>query len=641
MNFLRIRPHQTSDFSLFTLDPPPSQQKGKKKLKNKQLICEAEDSESPAITQVLASIHQVEHDNPKRKGLTLRKPKPSTIRRQEIFAHCASEDPNIYGWEEQERTDPASSKSTPQKSPGLLAGLRNNTSFPVSPAKMQRTPEHYKSVKLDNSAETVNSKTAGSTRSFLSNFTTPKSRHRERAATPSSAFAASSVSVHSTPFQSCARREHSPAITPSHSTSYFSTRLKRTAQPPKSIHTFASSLNNQQAASSASACCESNSPGSTCCDSCPNQNHCLGRCVENCKDTVFSKGSRSSMISHSRQTSWTAPPPIPCVAHHSDFQLGHSMQCRLHCQEVESPISSLAPKSHSKTLVPALPSPPGTQRFGLPKETRPITGSKSTDRETALLNAQVGPQVKPPAKKFESQRLLSPSDVKSARDCVVTDEFGKAIRFGELIERSGPTVVVFIQQFWCRLCQIYVSHLTSHFTNARNSLNLRRLASGNVKVVIIGNGSHSMIAKYRELTHSVFPIYTDESAHKKLYRALGMTLSPLGDRSTMGRGSYLGGDLNDASTTQHATEGTTDQLLMPGNPGHLRQLGGEFVFKATSNRERIGKEVSDGPKDMISSQEELVIGMKYAHRMKNTSDHGSVPVLLAAAGVKIEATPQE
>ncbi|KAH9815287.1 hypothetical protein DFH28DRAFT_893343 [Melampsora americana] len=281
-----------------------------------------------------------------------------------------------------------------------------------------------------------------------------------------------------------------------------------------------------------------------------------------------------------------------------------------------SPNSSLAPKSHSINPVPALPSSPGSQRFELSKRSSPTTATKSIDRETSPVYVQVGPQVKPPAKKFESQRLLSHLDVKVARDCVVTDEFGRAFRFGELIERSGPTVVVFIRQFWCRLCQTYVSHLTSHFTNARNSLNLRRLASRNVKVVIIGNGSHTMIAKYRgsssKLTHAVFPIYTDESAHKKLYRALGMTLSPLGEQLKTDRGSYLNG----ASGVLEPNESTPDQLVMPGNPGHLRQLGGEFVFKALSNPERIGTEVSNAPIDKISSQAGSVIGMIYAHRMK-------------------------
>lgn len=42
-----------------------------------------------------------------------------------------------------------------------------------------------------------------------------------------------------------------------------------------------------------------------------------------------------------------------------------------------------------------------------------------------------------------------------------------------------------------------------------------------------------------ELTNAIFSIYTDETAHKDLYRALGMTLRTLDGGLEKNKGSYL------------------------------------------------------------------------------------------------------
>jgi len=59
-----------------------------------------------------------------------------------------------------------------------------------------------------------------------------------------------------------------------------------------------------------------------------------------------------------------------------------------------------------------------------------------------------------------------------------------------------------------------------------------------VKMIIIGNGSSSMIKGYREDAFNCpYPVYTDPS--RKLYKALGMTLKTLDAGREEDKGNYI------------------------------------------------------------------------------------------------------
>lgn len=73
-----------------------------------------------------------------------------------------------------------------------------------------------------------------------------------------------------------------------------------------------------------------------------------------------------------------------------------------------------------------------------------------------------------------------------------------------------------------------------------------------------------------ELARSSFSFYTDESSQKDLYRALGMTIRTLDAGPEHKKGAYL-----------HTESELPKAFKIPGNPGHLRQLGGEFLFRAS------------------------------------------------------------
>jgi len=201
-------------------------------------------------------------------------------------------------------------------------------------------------------------------------------------------------------------------------------------------------------------------------------------------------------------------------------------------------------------------------------------------------------------------------------------ESGVRISFGSLFAQQ-KIIVLFIRHFWCPLCQDYMSSVTSL---------IRQLAPGAissppdgqiqdekfdcieadsadgrpVKVVVIGNGSYTMIGKYKQIFgQGAIPldVYTDPSL--ALYAALGMRKMTFHSRSkssgldrsmvpkTAGI-SCLGGGI-DRERTRTKSGGYIRHGLMGGiamvllralkvgmpvweNGGDLSQLGGEFVL---------------------------------------------------------------
>ncbi|KAG9102900.1 hypothetical protein FRC07_010129 [Ceratobasidium sp. 392] len=188
---------------------------------------------------------------------------------------------------------------------------------------------------------------------------------------------------------------------------------------------------------------------------------------------------------------------------------------------------------------------------------------------------------------------------KKASEMSVYDERGQPIRFGDIFE-GQKTAVCFIRHFWCPLCQDYMSSIV-HLTEPAF------VAKAGVKLVIIGNGSPSMIKAYRsDIFHCPYEMYTDPS--RQLYNVLGMNL-----RTTDG-----GGEEEKGSYVKHGTFTGTMMVLknalkMPlANAGDIKQLGGEFIL---------------GPGLTCS----------FTSRMHTTRSHTPIRDLLQAAGV--DTTP--
>ena len=119
-----------------------------------------------------------------------------------------------------------------------------------------------------------------------------------------------------------------------------------------------------------------------------------------------------------------------------------------------------------------------------------------------------------------------------------------------------------------------------------------------VRFVVISNGAHSMIAKYRQIFGLSFKMYTDPSL--ALYRALGM--SRVGDikkhhhnRWTHNHSTSVGSSISEKNLiinkpgeyVKHGWMGGIAMVVMRafkvGMPvwekgGDVNQLGGEFIF---------------------------------------------------------------
>lgn len=100
--------------------------------------------------------------------------------------------------------------------------------------------------------------------------------------------------------------------------------------------------------------------------------------------------------------------------------------------------------------------------------------------------------------KFHREALPSRGDLELAAKLEVISEDGSRVPFGVLF-REQKTVVIFIRHFWCPLCQDYMYSLKS--TASQDMLNQNGL-----NLIVIGNGSHSMIKSYRSMLSRTFTI---------------------------------------------------------------------------------------------------------------------------------------
>ncbi|KAF9048558.1 AhpC/TSA antioxidant enzyme-domain-containing protein, partial [Panaeolus papilionaceus] len=184
----------------------------------------------------------------------------------------------------------------------------------------------------------------------------------------------------------------------------------------------------------------------------------------------------------------------------------------------------------------------------------------------------------------------------------IISENGQRITFGSLFA-TRRAIVIFIRHFWCPLCQDYMSSLKSTVTP-------EMLRSVTTELVIVGNGSPAMMAKYRQIFGLPFKMYTDPS--NAVYRALGMGQDKsAGHMHSPNKPRKRGGYVRHGMMSGIAL--VVMRAIKVGMPvwekgGDIAQLGGEFVL---------------GPGQKCS----------YAHRMQSTKGHAPIRDVLEAAGI--------
>ncbi|KAF5326877.1 hypothetical protein D9619_004371 [Psilocybe cf. subviscida] len=276
--------------------------------------------------------------------------------------------------------------------------------------------------------------------------------------------------------------------------------------------------------------------------------------------------------------------------------------------------------------------------------------------------------------------IPSATQISRAALLPVKGEDGRSVHFGSLFT-AHRTIVVFIRHFWCPLCQDYMASLralvrpemlarpqaSAHRKEQSQQRSkeeaprvLRRsmdgqpdagLAGGEeqqlVGFVVIGNGAHAMIRKYRQIFGLPFAVYTDPELN--VYRALGMgrdgddghrhlptsptttqrhrraSLSSFPSEPSATRLSHVENQVKKGGGyVKHGLVGgiamVVVRALKVGMPvwekgGDIAQLGGEFVF---------------GPGLTCS----------FAHRMQTTKGHAPIEIVLEAAGIEVPAVSQ-
>ncbi|KAK1236388.1 hypothetical protein PQX77_000372 [Marasmius sp. AFHP31] len=184
-------------------------------------------------------------------------------------------------------------------------------------------------------------------------------------------------------------------------------------------------------------------------------------------------------------------------------------------------------------------------------------------------------------------------------------ESGVRITFGSIFHKAvTATIVIFIRHFWCPFDQDYIQDVVE--VVKRNGItHARAHATNDVQLVIIGNGPHTLVAKYRQMMKvpKDVRLFTDPTL--QLYETLGMGRVGEACGKVDGTGSsYVKRGLFGGIAT------LVVRALKVGLPvwekgGETRQLGGEFVFTDSET-------------------------CTFAHRMQRKDDHVSISQVFQA-----------
>ncbi|EKM78628.1 hypothetical protein AGABI1DRAFT_114245 [Agaricus bisporus var. burnettii JB137-S8] len=257
----------------------------------------------------------------------------------------------------------------------------------------------------------------------------------------------------------------------------------------------------------------------------------------------------------------------------------------------------------------------------------------------------------------------------------VIAESGIRTNFGSLFLQRRA-VVVFIRHFWCPLCQDYMTSVTSlnrsellfgsvekDLLNEKtwgtvNDNDKEGKVGGPSKLIVIGNGSYTMIGKYKQIFGAGaagLEVYTDPSL--AVYNALGMGKDPasLSDHTRpfnhregklrKGRGSppqarldfeTLSGDIGRKDVSDGTRGSTSKDCSSGGYVKHGLMGGIAMVFVRAL---KVGMPVWEKGGDLHQLGGEFVFGpgltCAYAHRMQHTKGHAPFEDALRAAGIII------
>ncbi|KXN91637.1 Thioredoxin-like protein AAED1 [Leucoagaricus sp. SymC.cos] len=255
-------------------------------------------------------------------------------------------------------------------------------------------------------------------------------------------------------------------------------------------------------------------------------------------------------------------------------------------------------------------------------------------------------------------------------------ESGVRITFGTLFAQQ-KVAVLFIRHFWCPLCQDYmtsVASLTRRLgpeaitgtsneygdgaeSNEKSGDGDEAGKTGPVKLVVISNGSYTLIGKYKQIFGSgaaPLDVYTDPSL--AVYTALGLGKDPMSipdhhshvhgrsNSSGIGPQARLDAEILNNSGDSACSDGGMKRARERSKSGgyvkHGLMSGIAMVFVRAL---KVGMPVWEKGGDLNQLGGEFVLGpglvCTYAHRMQTTKDHAPFDDVLRAAGIVIPASP--
>ena len=245
---------------------------------------------------------------------------------------------------------------------------------------------------------------------------------------------------------------------------------------------------------------------------------------------------------------------------------------------------------------PRPPQSPSTTRLPLT-----ANGSNKLSKHRSPKTNKSKPLPKAPPVVQPEWALPTHEQLRRAASHLVIAESGVRVTFGSLFAEQR-TIVIFIRHFWCPLCQDYMSSVRSVVRpDVLRSPDALGAESGSAaKLVVISNGSHGMISKYKQIFRMPFEMYTDPTL--AVYNTLGMARGREGDHPTCSSATCgvspqesagsekqkkKGGKICNGGYVKHGTMGGIVMVLVRaikvGMPlwekgGDVAQLGGEFVF---------------------------------------------------------------
>lgn len=345
----------------------------------------------------------------------------------------------------------------------------------------------------------------------------------------------------------------------------------------------------------------------------------------------YAEGAIASASKHAVSEPASIPTPPSSVTSHetSSYINVSSTSVYNFSGDNPSPYAPSSSRSYSPSLFSFRRKGASPSIRSVPRPPKPTEIHHPFHSRSESLPANLAKPSSPNPGSHEEWTIPTQAQLTRASELPVITEGGIRVPFGSIFAHQR-TIVVFIRHFWCPMCQDYMASLKSLVKP--DSLYCRDTIEP-MQMVIIGNGSHTLIGKYRQMFCTPFNIYTDPSM--AVYEALGMqklsSLNPACPNTSeelfKKPSKKTARKLEDScSYVKHGSVGGMAMVVVRAlkvrmpvweKGGEISQLGGEFV---------LGPGCVVSPFHLKGNYLTPINRLRcsYAHRMQNPKGHAPI-----------------